>query len=128
MIGHTLRKVHARVREWLKDKRRSPQWSALRDNYLGLHPSCEACGYDRDLQVHHVVPVHINPTLELVAANLITLCMGPNECHLRLGHGGGWKHSVASLRSLLLRLRAHDIGLEGAAVVARATRDHGSAA
>jgi hypothetical protein len=37
--------------------------------------------------VHHIEPYHLNPGLELFSKNFIALCMGPNECHLRIGHG-----------------------------------------
>lgn len=23
---------------------------------------------------------------------MLPLCMGPHECHYRLGHGGSWRH------------------------------------
>jgi hypothetical protein len=36
-------------------------------------------------------PFHLHPELELDPGNLITLCMGTNECHLTIGHGGDWK-------------------------------------
>jgi hypothetical protein len=43
------------------------------------------------LQVHHILPFHLNPQLELDPSNLITLCMGKLECHLIIGHGGDYK-------------------------------------
>lgn len=33
----------------------------------------------------------MEPSLELSPQNLITLCMSPKECHLRIGHGGSFK-------------------------------------
>jgi hypothetical protein len=36
-------------------------------------------------------PFHLKPELELDLKNLIVLCMGPNECHLLLGHGDNFK-------------------------------------
>jgi 5-methylcytosine-specific restriction endonuclease McrA len=44
------------------------------------------------LQVHHIVPFSTAPDLELEPSNLITLCMGEFDCHLRLGHGGSFRH------------------------------------
>lgn len=90
-IKHGLRVFSSRIREKKKEKRRSPQWSDVRDNFLLKHPKCEACGGTDQLQVHHIIPFHVNKNLELDENNLITLCMGKNECHLEIGHGDSWK-------------------------------------
>lgn len=63
--------------------KRSGQWPTVRKHYLAVHPTCEACGARTDLNVHHVMPFHLDPSKELDPANLITLCRG---CHLRIGH------------------------------------------
>lgn len=63
---------------------RSPKWSSVRKAHLSKFPSCAACGRQQKLEVHHKVPVHINPELELDPSNLITLCDDP--CHLVFGH------------------------------------------
>lgn len=62
---------------------RSGKWPSVRAEYLKLHPTCEACGTDKDLNVHHIHPFHEHPELELQMSNLITLC---REHHLTLGH------------------------------------------
>lgn len=78
---------------------RSPDWPALRDKWITEHPTCAACGRNTHLQAHHKVPVHVNRSLELEPANLITLCEHPGDdpakpesehCHLKLGHLGNW--------------------------------------
>ena len=79
------------IREKLKSANRSSKWDDLREEFLSLCPYCEACGSQKNLQVHHVVPFSVRPELELAYTNLVTLCMGPNECHLRLGHGGSFR-------------------------------------
>jgi len=63
---------------------RSPKWSKVRKEFLKTNQICAACGTDKDLEVHHIVPVHINADLELDPSNLITLCSRP--CHLLIGH------------------------------------------
>lgn len=65
---------------------RSPQWSAVRNTYAAVHPTCEACG-ETPIQVHHVKPFRLWPELELEldAANLISLCP---RCHIVFGHLG----------------------------------------
>lgn len=89
---HTLRVFGSRVREAFKVLVRSPRWREVRDTHLKSRPFCAACGRAEHLQVHHIVPFHENPLLELDARNLITLCMSKYECHLKLGHGGGFHY------------------------------------
>jgi 5-methylcytosine-specific restriction endonuclease McrA len=63
---------------------RSPKWSTVRKQHLKENPFCLACGKNSKLEVHHKIPVHINPELELDPSNLVTLCADP--CHLLFGH------------------------------------------
>jgi len=44
----------------------------------------KACGRKEDLEVHHIIPVHKDPSKELDPNNLITLC--GKTCHLMFGH------------------------------------------
>ena len=67
---------------------RSPRWPAVRKAHLLREPSCAACGHRVELDVHHVLPFHLRPALELLETNLLTLCASP--CHLWLGHLGHW--------------------------------------
>lgn len=90
-LRHGVRVLFATAREKDKEKHRSPEWSRVRDEFLKTNPRCVACGKVEKLQVHHIIPFHINPTLELDKENLITLCMSENECHLEIGHGDSWK-------------------------------------
>jgi len=64
---------------------RSSEWKEVRKLHLKRESECIACGKDsiKDLEVHHIVPVHINKTLELEPSNLVTLC---TRCHLVFGH------------------------------------------
>ena len=73
--------------------RRSPKWRSVREQHLKEHPRCEACGDDKNLEVHHLKPYHLFPELELEKSNLMTLCchgIGGMNCHLVLGHCGAW--------------------------------------
>jgi 5-methylcytosine-specific restriction protein A len=63
---------------------RSPQWQAVRKEHLKKESRCRACGKNKNLEVHHIVPVHIDPNRELDPSNLITLCS--EQCHLMFGH------------------------------------------
>ena len=70
---------------------RSPQWPAVRKRWLMLHGICETCGTTKNLEVHHKIPVHLNPALELEQSNFITLCeFGPHHCHFTFGHFFNW--------------------------------------
>lgn len=63
---------------------RSSKWTAVRKEHLKSNGYCSACGRDKKLEVHHKIPVHISPELELDPSNLITLCADP--CHILFGH------------------------------------------
>ena len=72
-----------------KKNRRSPAWRKVRAEHIERHNECAACGSKWLLQVHHIVPFHEDPALELDPDNLITLCAA--TCHLAIGHGGDFK-------------------------------------
>jgi 5-methylcytosine-specific restriction endonuclease McrA len=73
--------------------KRSSKWAYWRRKHLKIEPTCQWCGGGAGyLQVHHVVPVHVDASLELEMTNLITLCETPNyNCHRRVGHLGNWR-------------------------------------
>jgi len=56
-------------------------------------PVCECCGtkssfFGRNNDVHHMVPVHVDPKLACDQDNLITL---DRHCHFLIGHLGNWR-------------------------------------
>lgn len=63
---------------------RSSQWRRVRAEHLRNEPVCQACGRDKNLDVHHIIPVAFDSTRELDPENLITLCSDP--CHRVFGH------------------------------------------
>lgn len=63
---------------------RSPDWAALRQQHIDKQPCCQACGSCKKPEVHHIVPVHLDPSKELDPDNLITLC--DKYCHFVFGH------------------------------------------
>ena len=67
---------------------RSGKWRNVRAEHLKKEPECQACGRASNLEVHHIIPVHVNPDLELDESNLITL---DHDCHLLFGHLMNWK-------------------------------------
>jgi hypothetical protein len=63
---------------------RSPKWSTIRKKFISRNPICAACGSSKNLEVHHIKPVHLFPEKELDINNLITLC--GDKCHILFGH------------------------------------------
>ena len=53
---------------------RSSGWRSVRNEHIENNPTCAACGRRDDLDVHHIVPYHVDPDRELDPTNLITLC------------------------------------------------------
>jgi 5-methylcytosine-specific restriction endonuclease McrA len=73
---------------------RSSQWPKVRAEHLKNNPTCKCCGGSKSLEVHHIMPFHLNPTLELEPSNLITLCESKERginCHLFVGHLGNYQ-------------------------------------
>lgn len=78
---------------------RSNHWPTVRAAHLAKENFCQACGGVDHLEVHHIIPVHIDPALELVESNLITLCMqSGHSCHFIFGHLFSWKRYNKDVR------------------------------
>lgn len=91
---------------------RSSRWPYVREEFAIENPECVACGARQQLNVHHVVPFHEQPELELDKNNLITLC---RDHHFRIGHDPdglagpekpNWKKSNPSVREEAAAFRA----------------------
>lgn len=75
---------------------RSGAWGRVRREHIEKHDACEACGCKKSLFVHHIIPFHKKPELELDPDNLITLCF---VCHFWFGHLKNWRsHNDQVLR------------------------------
>ena len=79
---------------WLFNKKiryavRSPEWPEVRREHIKKQPCCMACGSCKKPEVHHIVPVHLDPSKELDPDNLITLC--DKYCHFIFGHFMNYK-------------------------------------
>ena len=68
---------------------RSPSWRKVRAEHIKQNPTCAACGRKEGLEVHHIIPYHIDSTKELDPDNLITLC--GKYCHFVFRHFMYWK-------------------------------------
>lgn len=58
-------------------------WPAFRA--ANIAKECGACGRTSHLELHHIVPRHIDPTGTFDRNNVFTLC---DWCHVVLGHLG----------------------------------------
>ena len=79
-----------------KGAKRSSRWRNIRHMHLLKHPECAVCGKTKKVEVHHVVPFHIAPDMELAPGNLMTLCENKKygiNCHLLIGHLGNYKRT-----------------------------------
>jgi len=59
------------------------QMAKAKSKYKKMHNVCACCGYKKKLEIHHVIPVHIDKELACYPGNFITLC---RDCHFRWGH------------------------------------------
>ncbi len=63
-------------------------WRKLSEQKRKLNPLCEGCEADDKVepatQVHHIVPISVDPSLRLKWSNLMSLC---DACH-EAKHGG----------------------------------------
>lgn len=74
------------------DNKRSPKWPTFRKKFLA-GKVCAVCGAKKKLEAHHVMPFHLDQSLELDEKNLIPLCESSKavNCHLFFGHLGNFK-------------------------------------
>ena len=82
-------------------KKRSSRWPTVRKHYLEVNSVCAVCGGNSKLEVHHIVPFHVDNSLELDPNNLITLCESKSYgvvCHLFVGHLGNYKNINSNVR------------------------------
>jgi 5-methylcytosine-specific restriction protein A len=87
---------------------RSNHWHTVRKHYLEKFPTCAACGGTEMVEVHHCVPFHTHPELELDESNFITLCQAPGlSHHFVIGHCGtswaDWNPHVREDAALMLK-------------------------
>jgi hypothetical protein len=77
-----------------KGMRRAKGWRKMRRVFIKKHPRCSVCYSKKKVEVHHKIPFHIAPELELMLGNLISLCENKKygiNCHLLIGHLGNYR-------------------------------------
>ena len=92
---------------------RSPHWPKVRAEHLVKEPACVACGVSgrgTSIEVHHIIPFHVDRAKELDPTNLITLCVKGGRlacsCHLTFGHLGNFHRYNPDVRRDAERMRA----------------------
>lgn len=86
----------------VKGKKRSGKWRRIRREHLKREPACVVCCGRKSLEVHHIVPFSVNPDLELVPSNLMTLCESKRlglTCHQLIGHLGNYRRQNPDVRT-----------------------------
>jgi 5-methylcytosine-specific restriction protein A len=106
-IKHGINLLHHSLRDVGISAKRSSRWPTVEKHFREANPTCAACGGKKRLNVHHCMPFHLDPALELDPTNLITLCMGEKECHLHIGHGGSFKQYCPEVRKYAAAVLAH---------------------
>lgn len=76
-----------------RGKKRSKLWPRFRRDYAKKQPKiCSLCGGKKRVQLHHILPFHKYPELELDENNVIWLCEGKaRNCHFNMGHLNSFK-------------------------------------
>lgn len=92
LFYHLKDRIHGKAP---KGAKRSSKWRKVRNEFVKENPKCAVCGSTKKLEVHHILPYHLFPELELETDNLITLCDGGGlwgvaSCHRFFGHLGRW--------------------------------------
>jgi hypothetical protein len=81
---------------------RHPDWPEVRAAHLLREPDCVWCGTPLDLEVHHVIPVGVDPTKELDPRNLMTFC---RHDHWAVAHLTDWLSWNVHVRADVKRFR-----------------------
>jgi len=77
-----------------KGAKRSRTWRKVRAKFIKENPRCFVCGSKKKVEIHHKIPFHLAPDLELVVDNLVSLCQNKRfgiRCHQLLGHLGNYR-------------------------------------
>lgn len=69
--------------------------------------SCAWCGSKKDLNVHHIVPQHVDPERAYDKSNMVVLC---RPCHFTLGHQCHWDSD--GTRQVLAMIRVGKLAVD----------------
>ncbi len=123
-VKHIYNIFLAKTRDMHFSIKRSSKWPKLEKEFLIKNPKCAACGSTKRLNVHHIIPFHLDKERELDINNLITLCMSKNECHLRLAHGSLFRAWVPDIKLYIKQIKSKEKTLEEMCKIAKANRQY----
>lgn len=81
------------------------EWRKTRNAFILVESCCQMCGARKKLEVHHVIPWHVDETLRYDWDNLVTLC---RHCHFQFGHHGNWREYNRGILELCGVAREYD--------------------
>ncbi len=85
---------------------RHPKWPAAARRFLKRNPLCMFCGGTKEVVVHHAIPFHIRPDLEMDESLWRPCCeLAGVNCHLQIAHLGDWRLWRKDLQRGLVRLK-----------------------
>jgi len=70
-----------------KHARRANETRKAMDDFRTMNGECAWCGRTKNLDVHHIVPVSVEPESAADPLNMLMLCRKP-ACHQIIGHNG----------------------------------------
>ena len=88
-----------RIRFWWRNRgatlrtgpRDTAAYKRAMAGYLAAHPVCQFCRKPGGkVEVHHVIPVSVDPTRAADMTNMVTLHRKP-DCHMVVGHLGNFR-------------------------------------
>ena len=100
-----LRRVMRFIRDLFSGKDlgvvRDPKWRKVRSAFIKLNPKCELCQKKAE-EIHHIIPVHRDKSLELVESNFISTC---RACHFSFCHFFSWRSFNKDIKNDIIRIR-----------------------
>jgi hypothetical protein len=89
-----------RFRAWCRRIRYSKDVKKAMEAYRNENPMCEWDACSTDIHVHHIIPVHVDPSRAADPSNMVSL--GSKRCHLAIGHAGSWgTRYVRNVRTII---------------------------
>lgn len=105
-LGDFFQSQALRYSKWQADKKlgqaRSPEWRITVREFAKIHPkicSILACK-KKDIELHHIIPFHIDPSKENDFTNLMWFC---RTHHHQIPHLFDWKSYYLDVREFVRR-------------------------
>lgn len=80
-VNHKAKPRHKQHQAKTSERGYDHTWQKLREMVLRRHPICEQCRRVKATEVHHIVPIRVDPRARLDQDNLLAVC---HACHIKL--------------------------------------------